>query len=174
VLLYAITLKKSPDEIGAGEEEIAKRKSELVRALLKNDADVNARMADGTNAFWHAASGCGNGDMMGFLFLYGADVNARRRADEYTALHIAVTRSQPAEHIETICKLKCGIDLEDLAGQTALYKALSVLASNELQKEVVKILMQYGAKIDAGKEGNTPLDSARQDLSHWMLLFNNL
>ena len=66
-----------------------------VKRLLKEGADVNAAMGDGTTALHHAAIR-GDADMVGVLLASGASVRSTTRLGGYTALHLASQRGHDA------------------------------------------------------------------------------
>lgn len=65
-------------------------KAETVRALLKNDADVNAKDESGSTPL-HLASSKGSYETMTILIEYGADVAAKDSNDR-TAMHLAFSQ----------------------------------------------------------------------------------
>lgn len=85
-------------------------KTDIIRILLRNGAQVDARAREQQTAL-HIASRLGNVDIVMLLLQHGAQVDATTK-DMYTALHIAAKEGQDEvknliakkimDHIETV------------------------------------------------------------------------
>lgn len=135
----------------------AVRESDLVEArqLIKKGLTANVRDSEGEPVFVTAAS---NGDleMLKFLQEFGANINARSRADGQTALMRAVEKGhQPS--ISWLLDNEVDLDTRDKRGETALIKAAKLRRSR-----LVEQLVDAGADIDVVDfQGWTALDHAR-------------
>jgi uncharacterized protein len=114
---------------------------DVVRALIKEKADVNAAQGDGATAL-HWAAFKDDLEMARMLLAAGANVKAATREGSITPLFMACTNGD-AVMIEAL--LKAGADANSVKanGTTAL-----MVASASGSPEAVKILLDHGAKIN--------------------------
>ncbi len=123
----------------------------VVRILLAAKADVNAKAEGGMTAL-HQAAEAGNVEVIELLLAAGADISARNEWAG-TPLHYAVQNANVAR-----CLLKhgCRVDApgnEDCLGMPAL--SLATVFGNS---EVIKLLLEAGANINAQDQtGKTAL-----------------
>ena len=135
------------------------RQVELVKRLLDSGADVNA--IDGRkgyaqmSALQYAAAG-GNKDVVRLLLDHGATVD---QADYtgYTALFLASTKYTAI--VSMLLEKGANPNLASVTyRRTPLHQA--VLSQDQA---LIKLLLQYGARIDAkNSDGESPLDLARK------------
>ncbi len=118
-----------------------------VRRLLKDGADVNAALGDGTTALHHAAMR-GDAEMVQVLLYAGANVRAQTRLGGYTALHLASQRGHDAVLAELV---KAGADPNQptQTGATPL-----MLASASGHVLAVKQLIANKADLNAREKAN--------------------
>jgi ankyrin repeat protein len=150
--------------------------ADLVKVLLENKADANARLkrpiigrhhdsgdaslGEGTTPLMRAAKTV-DVPVMRLLLDAGADATITQK-DYSTPLMIAAAGGRGASEASTIeaiqlC-LEHGIDIDafNLAGQTAVH-----IAAGRGEDSVLKFLASRGAKLDQkDKQGRTPLDLA--------------
>ena len=118
-----------------------------VRRLLKDGADVNAAMGDGTTALHHAAMR-GDAEMVQVLVYAGANVRATTRLGGYTALHLASQRGHDAVIGALV---KAGAD-PNQATQTGATSLMLAAASGHVP--AVKQLLANEADINAREKAN--------------------
>src|SRR5215467_6249158 len=128
---------------------------EAIRALLRQNADVNAPQVDGTTAL-HWAVRLNDVDMADLLIRAGAKVNAANR-DGATPLQLAALNGSAAM-IEKL--VKAGADPDgplSSSGDTAL-----MLAARTGTTDAIKVLLETGGNVNAKESwgGTTPLMSA--------------
>src|SRR5262249_39318750 len=99
----------------------------IVKILLANGADINAKDKNNATAFHYAAK-AGHADMLYFLYYHGIKINATTTQRE-TALHWAVIGSQIA-CIEVLLTLDTPIDLTIKNEQS---KTAEMLIKNHLR-----------------------------------------
>ena len=122
----------------------------VLRLLLKYDADVDAKDADGSPALMC----CKNEAVMSILLENGASIDARDRAG-YTALHQAVLSGQETV-VQLLLKYGANIGKKDRDGYTTFHRA-AILG----HEAVVQLLLKYGADVNAKDwNGDTPLGLA--------------
>jgi uncharacterized protein len=115
---------------------------DLVKQLLRRDADVNARNEYGATPLSQAAI-TGNPEILQALLDAGADVN-ERGADDQTALMI-IARTDNIAAAEVLIEEGANVNVaEKWRGQTAL-----MWAAAQKQPEMVKLLLENGAAVDA-------------------------
>jgi ankyrin repeat protein len=150
--------------------------ADLVKALLENKADPNARLkrpiigrhhdsgdaslGEGTTPLMRAAKTVDVG-VMRLLLNGGADATITQK-DYSTPLMIAAAGGRGASEATTIGAIQLclehGIDVDafNLNGQTAVH-----IAAQRGEDSVIKFLASHGAKLDQkDKQGRTPLDLA--------------
>jgi ankyrin repeat protein len=111
---------------------------EIVRTLLKHNADTNARDDTGRTPL-HGASERGHVDIVQFLLKLGADPKARDN-DQVTSLHI-VSSMGKLDIARLLLEHGAEVDAEDKSGRTAYQFAL-----HNWYEEVVQLLLICGAK----------------------------
>jgi ankyrin repeat protein len=124
-------------------EAVERGDREGVRALLEQQADVNAPQSDGTTAL-HWAAHRDDLETAELLIGSGADVNA---ANHYgvTPLSLACTNGN-ATMVERLLKAGADASAVQQTGETTL-----MTASNSGNVEVVKLLLAHGADVN-GRE----------------------
>ncbi len=112
---------------------------DVIKVLLKYQADVEIEDKDGDRAVHHAAFG-DEPAVIKLLSQAGADLNARNKRRQ-TALHIAVNKGHN-NVVKTLLELGCHPSLQDSEGDTPLHDAISKDNDNMLS-----LLLEYGADI---------------------------
>ena len=119
--------------------------------LLEHGADVNAKdHADGTAL--HIATGeqDANVPIIELLLKYGVDINTAYQGSYGTALHFAVSRKRPnLAAIRLLLQHKANTEADSVDGHTPLH-----IAAGEAPTEVVALLLEYGADIEASDSTN--------------------
>ena len=118
-----------------------------VKRLLKDGADVNAAIGDGTTALHHAAMR-GDAEMVGVLLAGGASVRSTTRLGGYTALHLASQRGHDTV-IERLLKAGANPNQPTQTGATPL-----MLAAASGHAAAVKQLLASKADVDAREAAN--------------------
>lgn len=128
---------------------------EVVKALVENGADVNARMRGGFGSTpLHIASAHGWGGVVRFLAEHGADVRATD-TKEQTPLHFASAEYR-ADVALTLVELGAVINARNANGDTPLH-----LSSEAGADRVVQLLLEHGADASLVNDaGETPYDLA--------------
>ena len=129
---------------------------EVIEALIKADADVNASNKNGTTALQVAAIN-GHLKVVEALIEAGADVNASNN-NGVTALQVAAENGH-LEVIEALIKAGAKVDQENTNGDTALK-----YAADHGHVKIVKALIKAGADINksGGENKETALKYAAQ------------
>jgi E3 ubiquitin-protein ligase mind-bomb len=91
---------------------------DVIKVLLKYNADVEIEDKDGDRAVHHAAFG-DEPAVIKLLAQAGADLNARNKRRQ-TALHIAVNKGHN-NVVKTLLELKCHASLQDSEGDTPMH-----------------------------------------------------
>jgi ankyrin repeat protein len=132
---------------------------ETARLLIEAGADVNAKDAIKDSAYLYAGAR-GHLEILRLTLSHGADLKSTNRYGG-TALIPASERG----HVETVQALiEAGIDVNHIndLGWTALIEAIILSDGGPRHQDIVKLLLDGGAKIDiADQDGITPLEHAR-------------
>src|SRR5713226_1928792 len=112
---------------------------EVVRALLKQGADVNGAQGDGLTAL-HWAAKRGDADLASMLVYAGANVRATTRLGGYTPLHMAAEIGN-APVINALVKAGADVGVTTMSGTTPL-----MLAAASGDAASVTALLDAGAK----------------------------
>ncbi|MEZ5288008.1 MAG: ankyrin repeat domain-containing protein [Vicinamibacterales bacterium] len=118
-----------------------------VRQLLRDGADVNAALGDGTTAL-HQAALNGNAAMTEVLAYAGANVRSTTRLGGYTALHLASQRGY-ADVIDALVKGGADVNNATVTGATPL-----MLAAASGHVDAVKQLVAHEANLNAAEKAN--------------------
>ena len=111
-------------------------RSEIIRVLLKNGANVEARARHGATPLMIAAS-LNMVDSINILVKQGhADVNAAHFFAKTTALHFAAEMGH-TEAISLLCKLGANVNLRTSSGGTPIHTA-----SDSNRPQVLKVLVE--------------------------------
>lgn len=113
-----------------------------VRALLKQNVDVNAAQGDGSTAL-HWAADQDDLEIAKLLLAAGANVKAVTRLESVTPLHMAA-KSGSAPMIDLLLKSGAEANAADGNGATPL-----MLASASGNPDAVKLLLDRGAQVNA-------------------------
>ncbi len=126
---------------------------EVVRALLKQGADVNAAQGDGMTAL-HWAAENGDVEITAMLIFAGANLEGGTRLGDYTPLHLASKAGQ-GPVVETL--LGAGADPNARTSTGAATPLHFAAAAGSA--ETVAALIDHGAVMDARESqwGQTPL-----------------
>lgn len=115
---------------------------ETVRSLLRQGADVNAALGDGTTAL-HWAAFNNDVEMTEMLLYAGANVRATTRLGNLTPLFLAAEAGS-ADVIETLVKSGSPVNATNNAGMTPL-----MLAAMSGDADAVRVLIDSGAEPNA-------------------------
>ena len=117
--------------------------TKLVRKLLDEGADVNAKSGSGSTALMMASSK-GHKEIVAMLLekKYGADVNVKNN-EGWTALDRA-SLNEHTEIVEMLLKNGADVNTKDNGGYTALIEA-----SRKGHTEIVAMLLEKGADVNA-------------------------
>ena len=121
------------------QEESNNSAIEVITALVKNGADVNARTSDGWTALMYAYGY----DVITALIEKGADVNARNANDETPLMWAGLNSG--AESVKALIRAGADVNARDRFGKTVLIRA----AERESQQEEIAVLIKNGADINA-------------------------
>lgn len=114
---------------------------ELVNLLLRYNAKVSAADRDGNNVLHYFAQN-ENAEIMRLLLKENADIN-RQNKEGQTPLMIAAYYEN-AEIVGELLRAGANVNLRDKENETAL--SIVKNERSEKAKEIVKLLVQYGAK----------------------------
>ncbi len=144
-------LINTPDENGSTPLIYASKKGhmEIVRYLLENSANVNAKNKSNISPL-HYAANYGFKDIVQLLLDKGADINAESRIG--TPVHRAIYRNH-IDVLKLLVKNKANVNVLMMPRKwTPLHCTFGQ------KKEAAKILIENGAEIDAmDSQGKTPL-----------------
>ncbi|KAM7294417.1 E3 ubiquitin-protein ligase MIB1 [Ixodes scapularis] len=112
---------------------------EVVKILLRYNADVEIEDKDGDRAVHHTAFG-DEPSVMDLLARAGADLNARNKRRQ-TPLHIAVNKGHVGV-VKTLLDLGCHPSLQDCEGDTPLHDAIS-----KKRDDMLTLLLDHSADI---------------------------
>lgn len=112
---------------------------EVVKLLLKHNADVEIEDKDGDRAIHHAAFG-NEPAVIELLAKAGADLNIRNNRRQ-TPLHIGVNKGYVGV-VKALLKLGCHPSLQDSEGDTPLHDAIS-----KKYDDMVTLLLDHNADI---------------------------
>jgi ankyrin repeat protein len=127
-----------------------------VKWLIEQGAEVNVVNSVGTTPLSDAAS-LGYLQMVSLLLSRGARVN--RAGESEPTLHSAV-RGGSADIVEALLAAGVDVNAVEQGGESALH----VAAASEELHEVLRVLVGYGAKVNALSELlGTPLDEATEN-----------
>jgi ankyrin repeat protein len=116
----------------------------MVELLLRLGADPNVTTSSGHTPLYCVANECrvtGGGNIVRALVRAGAPVDARSRARQCTALHMAARRGN-TEVAEALVDCSADIHARDKAGDTPLQRA-----KNCHKTGVVSLLLSRGADV---------------------------
>ncbi len=125
-------------------------RTDIVKFLLANKADVDARSVDSkTPLYWAALTG--HKDVAELLLANGADVNATGNDGE-APLH-AAARNSRADMVKLLLANKADFNTKDNRGNTPLH-----YAAESFRTDTVALLLAKGADVNAkNNKGETPL-----------------
>ena len=136
------------------EERLLEKFSKIVKLLIDNGADVNAKTENGNTALMYACENSNSVEVVKFLIDNGADVNLKNNGG-MTALMSASDVSH--ELIELLIKSGARVNEVDDNGKSALMYA--IISSSDI--EVVKFLIDNGANVNLkSNDGETALMNA--------------
>ena len=125
---------------------------QAVRNLIKEAADVNTSLGDGTTAL-HWAADRGDAEMAQWLIYAGANINATTRIGGYTPLFMAARRGAPSV-VDVLLKSGSDVHVAAINDMTPLMHA--ALSGD---RESVRLLVAAGADVNAreAEHGQTAL-----------------
>lgn len=160
---------------------------DVIKLFLELEEDVNAKFRDGMTLLMHAAKSNDNVDVIKELVRYGIDLNARDNSGK-TALSHAIEGNRNVHVIRALLKAGAKAGAEDSSGNRLLQAVkhnpagdmtkefltsdveieapvdsegntlLMLAAKHNYGEEVVKVLIQAGANVNAkNHNGETPL-----------------
>lgn len=134
---------------------------DVIKVLIKQGANINARTTVGKTALHFASSKHVGGSTIRLLLQYGASVNARD-LKEMTPLHIAADFNN---YIAVSTLLKKGGEIEgrDKSGRTPLHLSVCRMARKDPHARALRVLLNRGADTEARNgSGCTPLHEGAQ------------
>ncbi len=119
---------------------------ELVKLLLENGADVNAKTSFGYTALMFAATDSRDNERVIRLLLEnGADVNCQNKNGETALMYACISNGYNA--IVDMLEYNADIELVSKEGFTAL----GFVCWKRDYPDIVRLLIEHGAKIDSGE-----------------------
>ena len=122
---------------------------EVVKILIKNDADVNARDKEGRTALMIACDE-GNKEIVNALLAAGADVNIKDKNG--TTLLMTACEKGDLDLVNAFIEAKADVNAQNDKGKTAL-----MVACDEGNKEIVDALIRAGADVNIKSNNGTTL-----------------
>ena len=122
---------------------------EVVKILIKNDADVNARDKEGRTALMIACDE-GNKEIVNALLAAGADVNIKDKNG--TTLLMTACEKGDLDLVNAFIEAKADVNAQNDKGKTAL-----MVACDEGNKEIVNALLAAGADVNIKDKNGTTL-----------------
>ena len=119
---------------------------DVVKMLIKNDADVNAVQKENEDTALHIVCRHGHVDVLKFLIQNGADVNAVNKSENAPLFYAAL--GNYAEAAKVLLQNGADVNAGGLNGWTALH----VAAKFDGCADVAKVLIQNGADVNAVDE----------------------
>jgi ankyrin repeat protein len=150
-LMSVAALTAAPDESRVADAAM-RGDRELVRALIKQAADVNAAQGDGMTAL-HWAASQDDVAMAQLLLQAGANIRAKTRLGGFTALWMA-SQNGNARMIELLLTAGADANVATTLGMTPL-----MMAAGAGRVDAIKALVVHGADVNAREQtyGQTPL-----------------
>ena len=143
-------------------EAVEKNDLTLVKRLVSQGADVNAKARDERTALIVAIDGQQKvTPLLRYLVSRGADVNKRTKNGWKETPLFTAAHNSSIEIVEFLLKHRAKInEINPTLGQTTLNALCSICGSCACiaDSETANVLVKYGANVDiANKQGNTPL-----------------
>lgn len=133
---------------------------EIVKELIHAGADINATDSLGFTPIGTALDN-GHEAVADYLVQHGAALNMNT-SNGYQLISVAVLGGSE-KFVSALAALGFDVNAEDINGQTPLMFALSFKLKNEVRKEIVVSLLQYGANAcHKDHAGYTALDYAEK------------
>lgn len=154
-----------PIHVAAGEGRVA-----ILEALIEKGADVDARSDQGTTpVMWIRSRVPADREAealecLGLLVKAGANLDARTRSSQQTALHQAAELGQVV-FVRELVRLGANVRVRMCEGSTPLHMAAKAMMPAKAPEpaEIVKILIEAGADVQAKNDaGQTAEDVARE------------
>ena len=150
------------DHVIDPQKGIEKKDVNAIDALLKQGRDVNRRNTDGeTLLHWAAVNG--KTDVVRFLILHNADVNARRTRDGRTPLHCA-TSGKHKHIVEILLALGADVTARDCDNISALQLSLGLKGTDTCvagaDEDTAMLLLRRGSPLLSAEDLRAPLKLA--------------
>ena len=134
----------------------------LARQLIEMDADVNSE-DEFSRTPLHIAARYAGFEMIELLLNNKAKVEVLDNLDN-TPLHAAVLGERPEENVAHLVNAKVDINARNIIGYTAL-----CLAIRYNGPEIVSLLLEQGASVEATDHGEPPLFTAVREQKTWAI-----